>query len=149
MGSVEQLDRLLRSIFSSIFGQILSTKQVAQHITKTALKANVSANALPALIEAVEMRIIGLPGLAPDVPASVFSKCVEAASSPWLLYAYGFRNTWLASIHFGVIAMLCAVAVRDPSKYFTNHVEIHLEKKLVELALNKPKELEVTSTTSK
>lgn len=38
--------------------------------------------------------------------------------------------TWLASIPFGVVAILCAMAVRDPSKYFTNHVEIHLNKKV-------------------
>jgi hypothetical protein len=30
----------------------------------------------------------------------------------------------------GVIAIACAISVRDPSKYFTNHVEIHLNKKI-------------------
>jgi hypothetical protein len=38
--------------------------------------------------------------------------------------------TWLASIPFGVLALLAAAVVRDPSKYFTNHVEIHLNKKV-------------------
>ncbi|KIX03119.1 uncharacterized protein Z518_06669 [Rhinocladiella mackenziei CBS 650.93] len=116
-------------IFSSIFGQV-SAKQTVERITETALKANVSAPTLPALIEAVDLTLVGVPGQAatvPDVSSSVFSKCIEAAR---LGYAYGFRITWLASIPFGVIAMVCAVAVRDPSKYFTNHVEIHLEKEI-------------------
>lgn len=57
----------------------------------------------------------------------MFAKCIEAAR---LGYAYGFRITWLASIPFGCIAVACACCVRDPSKYFTNHVEVHLEKEI-------------------
>ncbi|KIW52004.1 hypothetical protein PV05_10666 [Exophiala xenobiotica] len=116
-------------VFSSIFNQI-SAKQVPQRIGDVALNAGISAKNLPDLIEAVSLTLVGVPGQAatvPSVSASVFSKCVEAAR---LGYAYGFRITWLASIPFGVIAMCCAVAVRDPSKYFTNHVEVHLEKEI-------------------
>lgn len=78
----------------------------------------------------MSLTLVGVPGQAATVPtvsSALFAKCVEAAR---LGYAYGFRITWLASIPFGVIAMACAVAVRDPSKYFTNHVEIHLEKEI-------------------
>lgn len=116
-------------IFSSILNQI-ADKQVAKRIAETAVAAGVSAKTIPDLIEAVSLTLVGVPGQAatvPSVSASVFAKAVEAAR---LGYAYGFRITWLASIPFGVIAMACAVAVRDPSKYFTNHVEIHLEKEI-------------------
>lgn len=116
-------------IFSSIFTQI-SAKQVPERIANVALGAGVTAKTLPDLIEAVSLTLVGVPGQAatvPSVSSSVFENCVAAAR---LGYAYGFRITWLASIPFGVIAMLCAVAVRDPSKYFTNHVEIHLEKEI-------------------
>ncbi|KAI1611798.1 fungal trichothecene efflux pump [Exophiala viscosa] len=116
-------------IFSSIFSQV-AAKQVASRIADTALSAGTSAKTLPALIEAVSLTLLGVPGEAATVPgvsASLFAKCVESAR---LGYAYGFRITWLASIPFGVIAMACAVAVRDPSKYFTNHVEVHLEKEI-------------------
>lgn len=116
-------------IFSSIFGQV-SAKQIVNRVTQTATDANVSPETLKALIGAVKLTIVGVPGQAATVPgvsSSVFSECVAAAR---LGYAYGFRITWLASIPFGVIAMACAVAVRDPSKYFTNHVEIHLEKEI-------------------
>lgn len=116
-------------IFSSIFTQT-AAKQVANRISKTALDADVSSQTLPALIEAVKLSLLGVPGQAetvPSVSAAVFASCQEAAR---LGYAYGFRITWLASIPFGVIAIACAMAVRDPSKYFTNHVEIHLEKEI-------------------
>ncbi|KAK5358840.1 hypothetical protein LTR20_010805 [Exophiala xenobiotica] len=116
-------------VFSSIFNQI-SAKQVPHRIADVALNAGISAKILPDLVEAVSLTLVGVPGQAatvPSVSASVFSKCVDAAR---LGYAYGFRITWLASIPFGVIAMCCAVAVRDPSKYFTNHVEVHLEKEI-------------------
>ncbi|KEF61057.1 uncharacterized protein A1O9_02622 [Exophiala aquamarina CBS 119918] len=116
-------------IFSSIFGQV-SAKQIVSRVTETATNANVSPETIKELIGAVKLTIVGVPGQAatvPSVSSSVFSDCVEAAR---LGYAYGFRITWLASIPFGVIAMACAIAVRDPSKYFTNHVEIHLEKEI-------------------
>ena len=82
------------------------------------------------LTEAVKLTILGVPDEAasvPSIPASTFARCVEAAR---LGYAYVFRITWLASIPFGVIALPCAFAVRDPSKYFTNHVEIHLDREI-------------------
>ncbi|OQU98000.1 hypothetical protein CLAIMM_03842 [Cladophialophora immunda] len=129
-------------IFSSIFNQI-SAKQVPHRISEVALAANVSTKTLPDLIEAVSLTLVGVPDQAatvPSVSAAVFSKCIEAAR---LGYAYGFRITWLSSIPFGVIAMLCAVAVHDPSKYFTNHVEIHLEKEIGGRQAKETKEVEV------
>jgi hypothetical protein len=116
-------------IFSSIFEQT-AAKQVANRIANTAIEAGVSAKTVPDIIEAVELTLVGVPGQGStlsDVSTKTFNACVSAARYG---YAYGFRMTWLASIPFGVIALLCAAAVRDPSKYFTNHVEIHLNKKV-------------------
>lgn len=114
-------------IFSSIFNQV-AAKEVAKRIAATAADGGVAAEAIPGLIETARLTILGVPGLAatlPDVPASVFESCVTAARYG---YAYGFRITWLASIPFGILATACAIVVKDPSKYFTNHVEVHLEK---------------------
>lgn len=114
-------------IFSSIFTQT-AAKQVVGRITKAATAANVSPATIPGLVGAAKLTILGIPGQAakfPGVPASVFNSCVTAARYG---YAYSFRITWLASIPFGVIAIVCAMVVRDPSKYFTNHIEVHLEK---------------------
>ena len=116
-------------IFSSVFDQI-SAKQVASRIVSTTIAANVSPKTIPDLIKEVSLTLVGVPGqaaMAPDVSASVFSHAIEAAR---LGYAYDFRITWLASTPFGIIAMAFAVAVRDPSKHFTNHVDIHLQKEI-------------------
>lgn len=119
-------------IFSSVFNQV-AAKQIASRVARAA-GPTVSGDpeAMAPLLEAVELSILGVPGQAASVSSSVsaqvFAKCVEAAR---LGYAYGFRITWLASIPFGVVALACAIAVRDPSKYFTNHVEVHLEKEVV------------------
>ncbi|KAK5164808.1 uncharacterized protein LTR77_009472 [Saxophila tyrrhenica] len=116
-------------ILSSIFEQT-ATKQVAQRISNKALEAGVSASTIPDIIGAVELTLVGVPGqeaTLSGVSSRTFETCVAAARNG---YAYGFRMTWLASIPFGVIALICAAAVRDPSRYFTNHVEIHLNKKV-------------------
>jgi len=116
-------------IFSSIFSQV-AAKHVAAGVAKAALAGGVAAESLGDVMQAVELSIVGVPGASAaltDVPASVFEQCVYAAR---LGYAYGFRMTWLASIPFGIIAVACAIATRDPSKYFTNHVEIHLNEKI-------------------
>lgn len=116
-------------IFSSIFAQT-AAKQVSKRIAGTAIAAGANAASIPDIIEAVELTLVGVPGQAATlsgISAKTFGACVDAARYG---YAYGFRMTWLASIPFGVIAVLCAVAVRDPSKYFTNHVEIHLNKRV-------------------
>lgn len=115
-------------IFSSIFNQV-SEKEVASRIIRTATNAGVSSENIAGLLETVHLSIVGVPGLQakfPDVPAQVYDACITAARYG---YAYGLRVTWLASIPFGIIATLCAMAVIDPSKYFTNHVEVHLEEK--------------------
>jgi len=116
-------------IFSSIFSQV-SAKQIATRIGETVAAANLPSSLAPGLVAATRLTILGVPGqdaAFPNVPASVYNACVTAARYG---YAYGFRITWLASIPFGIIAVLCAISVRDPSKYFTNHVEIHLEKEI-------------------
>ncbi|RFU35442.1 hypothetical protein B7463_g866, partial [Scytalidium lignicola] len=117
-------------IFSSIFTQT-ATKQIAKRVTKT-IAANQITNTtlIPELIEAARLTILGVPGQAAqftDVSASVFDQVVTASRYG---YAYAFRITWLASIPFGILALISAACVIDPSRYFTNHVEIHLEKEI-------------------
>jgi len=115
-------------IFSSIFEQVAAS-QVASRVAEVA-GSSTPPGVVTNLTEAVKLTILGVPDEAatlPSISASTYAGCVEAAR---LGYAYAFRITWLASIPFGVIALLCAIAVRDPSKYFTNHVEIHLEREI-------------------
>ncbi|KAE8447884.1 hypothetical protein EG329_010113 [Mollisiaceae sp. DMI_Dod_QoI] len=118
-------------IFSSIFTQT-ANKQVASRVASTLTSHSISMNATSTagFVEAVRLTLLGVPDQAaafPSVSADVFASAVSAAR---LGYAYGFRITWLASIPFGIIAVVCAATVRDPSKYFTNHVEVHLEREI-------------------
>ena len=116
-------------ILSSIFSQT-AAKHVAAGIAKVALEGGVTAATIPEIIESVELTLVGVPGQAArltGVSATIFEGCVAAARNG---YAYGLRMTWLASVPFGVLAVLCAMCVRDPSRYFTNHVEIHLKEKV-------------------
>ncbi|KAK4569553.1 hypothetical protein LTR86_003316 [Recurvomyces mirabilis] len=116
-------------IFSSIFTQV-AAKRVAAGIAKKTLEAGLPPEAIPEIFEAVELTLVGVPGAAAkltNVPMAVFESCLEAARYG---YAYGFRITWLVSIPFGIIALLCAMAVKDCSLFFTNHTEIHLNEKI-------------------
>ncbi|KAH6666677.1 fungal trichothecene efflux pump [Halenospora varia] len=116
-------------LFSSIFAQT-AEKSIASRISQVAGTANVNSTSIPSLIAAARLTILGVPGEAakfPNVSSTVFDEVVKAARYG---YAYGFRITWLASIPFGVIAVICAISVRDPSRYFTNHVEVHLEREI-------------------
>jgi hypothetical protein len=44
--------------------------------------------------------------------------------------AYAFRITYLVTIPFGVIVICMSLFVRDPSKYFTKHIAVHMEKRV-------------------
>jgi hypothetical protein len=115
-------------IFSSIFEQVAAL-QISLRVADVA-GTSTSPGVLANLTEAVKLSILGIPdqeASVPSISAGTFASCVEAAR---LGYAYAFRITWLASIPFGVIALFCAIVVKDPSKYFTNHVEIHLEREI-------------------
>ena len=116
-------------IFTSIFSQV-SDKSIATRISKTVAAANLPAELAPGLIAATRLTILGVPfqdKQFPTVSASIYAAAVESARYG---YAYGLRITWLVSIPFGIIAVAAAIAVKDPSRYFTNHVEVHLEKEI-------------------
>ena len=105
-------------IFASIFEQT-AAKEVAKRVGKTALAAGVSPSSIPDVIDAAELSLVGVPDASASlsgVSASAFDACIAAARNG---YAQGFRVTWLASIPFGVLALVAAVCVKDPSKYFT------------------------------
>lgn len=117
------------AIFSNIFKQTAAA-QVPKRISETAMAADVPSASIADLVESVTLTILGVPGEAakfPSVSAAVFDSCVRAAR---YAYAYSFRVTWLATIPFGVCALVSAIFIRDPSRHFTNHVEIRLNKKI-------------------
>ena len=63
---------------------------------------------------------LAVKGVTPAIAAAGLAASREA-------WAYAFRIAFLATIPFGVIATVVAYFVADPSKYFTQHVAVHLE----------------------
>ena len=81
--------------------------------------------ALPLFIAAFssgELEIASsIPGITPEI--------LSAAQSGFqYAYAYAFRIAYLATIPFGVAATIVGACVKDPSKYLTNHVAVHVQK---------------------
>lgn len=116
-------------IFSSIFNQT-AKREVAKRIGQAAAEGGVvGAAAVGKLTEAVGLTLLGVPGAGAkldNISPVVFENCVRAAR---YAYAYGFRITWLVSIPLGILATVAAVTVRDPSRFFTNHVEVKLGRR--------------------
>jgi hypothetical protein len=43
-------------------------------------------------------------------------------------YAYAFRRVFLATLPFGIIGLIAAWFVKDPSHLLNNHIAIHQER---------------------
>ena len=65
-----------------------------------------------------------IPGVTPAVIAAA------QTAYKWAYYE-AFKVAYCATIPFGVFAIVAACFIRDPSKYFTGHVAVHLEKEVV------------------
>lgn len=63
---------------------------------------------------------LAVQGVTPAMAAAGLAASREA-------WAYAFRIAFLATIPFSVIATVVAYFVADPSRYFTQHVAVHLK----------------------
>ena len=76
---------------------------------------------LPAFSKALAAgKALSVKGVTPAMAAAGLAASREA-------WSHAFRIAFLVTIPFGVIATVVAYFVADPSKYFTQHVAIHLE----------------------
>jgi hypothetical protein len=60
--------------------------------------------------------------VAPDLQAAAALAVREA-------YVHAYRIVFLATIPFGVVTIIGACFIRDPSEYLTNHTAVQMEKK--------------------
>jgi hypothetical protein len=119
------------SVGNAIFNTILSSVvngQLGPRITRSALALGYPAadleTLIPAVIEAgagIPGTFAAVPGVTPEIEAATALAFAEA-------YAYAFRRVFWSTIPFGVLAIIAACFIRDPSKYLTNHVAVHMEK---------------------
>lgn len=90
-----------------------------------------SLDVLEFLIPATAMNAVGIPGSFATVPG--ITPAIEAAAAQAYkeAYAYAFTRVFYASIPFGILAIICAIFIKDPSQYLTNHTAVHMVKEVV------------------
>jgi len=122
-GSIGTFRFLGGAIGSTMLNIIINTKSaqylpgyVSAAVTPLGFKGSITA-LIPALAAGKGATVVG------SSPAIVAAGTI---ATRWA-WAQAFRMAFLATIPFGVIATCVAFFVSDPSKYFTDHVAIHLE----------------------
>lgn len=118
------------AVGNAIFGSILNslvTEQLPLQVGQAALAAGLPESSLSLVIPAAVANAQGIPnafgqieGISPAAEAAIVQAAKEA-------YAYAFKRVFWASIPFGIVALVCALCLRDPSQYLTNHTAVHME----------------------
>ena len=69
------------------------------------------------------------------------TKAVETATAQVFrdTYAYAYRHMFWCTIPFGVLAIIAACFIGEPSAYLTNYVAVHMEKKVVKSSAKEEK----------
>lgn len=105
------------TILFTIFDNKAATA-VPQHVAAAATQLGYPVSKVPGLLGALSS---GNSSELANVPSNVLLAAVDALK--WG-YNSAFVVTWLATIPFGVLALLFGVFIRDPSPYFTTHVAV-------------------------
>lgn len=118
------------SVGNAVFNTILNSvanDQVPKRISAAAISHGYDPKNMALLIPAainnadgVPNAFKGVPGVTPALQVAVLKAFREA-------YAVAFRRVFWATIPFGVIAVICACFIEDPSKYLTNHTAVHMK----------------------
>ena len=119
------------SVGNAIFNTILNTivsSEMPKRVAAAAIANGFDPTALAELIPATVENAVGVPGAFATVPG--ITPAIEAAVAQAFkeAYAYAFRRVFWSTIPFGVIAIICACFIKDPSVYLTNHTAIHMER---------------------
>ncbi|KAI1614687.1 fungal trichothecene efflux pump [Exophiala viscosa] len=119
------------SVGITVFDTILSStvnSRLGPQISEAALAMGFPAKNLALLIPATIENASGVPNAFAAVPG--ISPAIELAVAQAFkdAYAYAFRRVFLITIPFGVVAIIATLFIRDPSRYLTNHVAVHMEK---------------------
>ncbi|KAH7251471.1 fungal trichothecene efflux pump [Fusarium tricinctum] len=115
------------AMFSTIVTSIIN-RDLAKNIAGAAMGQGYSAKDLESLIPAVIKNAVGVPFALANVPG-VTEPVLQATSAAFKnTYAKAFRTVFLSTIPLGVVAMIAAAFIRDPSHLLNNHVAVHQEK---------------------
>ena len=105
--------------------------QIPKRLAAVAVENDMPLDVLEFLIPATAMNALGIPGSFATVPGITPAIEEAAATAYKLAYAYAFFRVFYASIPFGILAIACAIFIKDPSQYLTNHTAVHMVKEVV------------------
>ncbi|KAH0828427.1 putative major facilitator superfamily transporter [Fonsecaea pedrosoi] len=112
-------------VFNTILNGVVKN-EIPKKIAEVATAHNLSPQQLAALIPATAQNAVGIPGAFASVPGITPAIEQAAAMAYREAYAFAFRRVFFSSIPFGVIAIICALFIKDPSQYLTNHTAVHM-----------------------
>lgn len=116
------------TIFNTILKAVVS-EQLPRRISAAAMSNGFDANNIAVLIVATSNNALGVPDAFDTVPGATPAVQAAAAIAFREAYAAGFRRVFWSSIPFGVVAIIAALLIKDPSLYLTNHTAIHMREK--------------------
>jgi hypothetical protein len=102
--------------------------RIGGQIATAAAGAGFDPANLELLIPAVISTAAGVPDAFAGIPGVTAEVQSATALAVKTTYAYAFRRVFWSTVPFGVIAVICALFIADPSLYMTNHTAIHMEK---------------------
>ncbi|KAK0382689.1 hypothetical protein NLU13_9785 [Sarocladium strictum] len=115
------------AILQTILHSVVNEK-LAPAIIEASAKLGFDPEHAGELIGATVQNALGVPfafsnvtGITPEIEHAA-SEALKSA------YAYAYQRVFYAIIPFGVIAIICAVLVHDPSQHLTNHTDVRMEK---------------------
>ena len=115
------------AVFSTILNSIIN-KQLGPHIAEAATVNGFPASELSALIPAVIENAVGVPDAFANIPGATSTVILATSQAFKDAYAYAFRRVFLSTIPFGIIGLVAAWFVRDPSHLLNNHIAVHQER---------------------
>lgn len=136
------------AIFSTILTSVVN-KQMPQRVAQAAISNGFPADEIAELIPAVVENAVGVPGAFANIPQATTAVITATSAAFKEAYAYAFRRVFYSTIPFGVLALVMAWFVRDPSPLLNNHVAVHQEREVLSgKRVLPPQEKEVESSTA-
>jgi hypothetical protein len=118
------------AVFSTILNGVVGG-QLGPRIAAAARANGFPASELGKLIPAVIENGVGVPSVFNAIPAATPAVQAATATAFKEAYSYAFQRVSYASVPFGVIAIIAAIFIKDPSMYLTNYTAVHMEKEVI------------------
>ncbi|EED16309.1 siderophore iron transporter, putative [Talaromyces stipitatus ATCC 10500] len=118
------------TIFSTIITSVLN-KRLAPNIIKAALAAGFPADQLEKLVPAAIGAGMGAPNTFSNIPAATAAVIAATQAAFKDAYAHAFKVVFLATIPFGVVAIVAALFLKDASHLLNNKVAVRQEKEVL------------------